>query len=142
MNPAYYRVRLLCDLFWTLLLPVLVLFLILSQTQYRLGFLSLPAHIAFIILWGTTRNLYRRSMQEREARLLGARLIPCVIGKWPGNIDVLLNMMRAFKSSYILDVYVQLFEEYQCTTINTRILWSDTVGIAYMISCLRESRAL
>lgn len=127
MNPAYYRVRLLCDLFWTLLLPVLVLFLVLSQRQYRLGVLSLPAHVAFIFLWGTTRNLYRRSMQEREARLLGARLIPCVVGKWPGNIDVLLNMIRAFKSSYVLDVYLQLFEEYQCTTINTRILWSDAI---------------
>jgi len=142
MNPAYYRVRLLCDLFWNLLLPVLVLFLVLSQTQYRLGFLSLPAYVAFIFLWGTTKDLYRKSMQEKEAKLLGARLIPCIAGKWPGNIDVLLNMMRAFKSSYILDVYLQLFEEYQCTTINTRILWSDTVGIAYILSRFRESRAL
>jgi hypothetical protein len=81
-------------------------------------------------------------MQEKEARLLGARLIPCVVGKWPGNIDVLLDMMRAFKSSYVLDVYLQLFEEYQCTTINTRILWSDTVGIAYMPSRLPEIWAL
>ncbi|KIK65139.1 hypothetical protein GYMLUDRAFT_39531 [Collybiopsis luxurians FD-317 M1] len=36
-------------------------------------------------------------------------------------------MLRAFKTSYILDVYLQLFEEYQCTTLNTRILWTDNI---------------
>ncbi|GAW02064.1 cytochrome P450 monooxygenase CYP63 [Lentinula edodes] len=36
-------------------------------------------------------------------------------------------MLRAFKTSYILDVYLQLFEEYQCTTLNTRILWTDHI---------------
>ncbi|KAJ3512593.1 hypothetical protein NLJ89_g3431 [Agrocybe chaxingu] len=35
--------------------------------------------------------------------------------------------MRAFKTSYVLDVYLQLFEEYQCTTLNTRILWRDNI---------------
>lgn len=55
------------------------------------------------------------------------RMIPHVVGKWPGNIDILLRMMKAFKTAYILDVYLDLFEEYQCTTLNTRILWVDQV---------------
>jgi hypothetical protein len=47
---------------------------------------------------------------------------------WPGNLDILLSMMRAFRKSYILDVYLNLFEEYQCTTLNLNILWVDNVG--------------
>jgi hypothetical protein len=47
-------------------------------------------------------------------------------------------MMHAFTTSYVLDVYLQLFEEYQCTTLNLRILWRDNVGtfsiLFYMLS--------
>ncbi|TFY66527.1 hypothetical protein EVG20_g4563 [Dentipellis fragilis] len=53
--------------------------------------------------------------------------IPRVVGKWPGNIDLLLHMLRAGKTSYIQQVYLALFEEYQCTTLNTRILWMDQI---------------
>ena len=58
---------------------------------------------------------------------MGAKPIKRIRGKWPGNIDVLFRMMKAFKTSYIMDVYLELFQEYQCTTLNTRILWVDQV---------------
>lgn len=36
-------------------------------------------------------------------------------------------MMKSFGKSYIMDIYLELFEEYQTTTLNTRILWSDNI---------------
>ncbi|KAG6837575.1 hypothetical protein H0H93_006989 [Arthromyces matolae] len=58
---------------------------------------------------------------------LGAKPIPRVVGKWPGNVDVLLKMLKAFKTAYVVDVYLQLFEEYQSTTLNLYILWADQI---------------
>jgi hypothetical protein len=127
MNPSNYRVRLLFDVFHVFVVPPVVLCLLLSFFQYRLGLLCVPAHLGFIILWATTKGALSQWKQDSEARSRGARPIPRVVGKWPGNIDVLLRMMCAFKTSYVLDVYMQLFEEYQCTTLNTRILWRDNV---------------
>ncbi|KAF9004996.1 cytochrome P450 monooxygenase CYP63 [Cyathus striatus] len=109
MDPSFYRTRLLLDLSRTFLFPELFLSaaLYFSPWQPRGRILSIFLHGSFVAVWATA--------------------IPRVVGKWPGNIDVLLKMMRAFKTSYVLDVYLQLFEEYQCTTLNTRILWSDNI---------------
>lgn len=127
MNPAYYRVRLLVDLFQSIGMPVLALSNVLSFFQYRLGLLAIPSYLGIVLFWAVLRGAYTEHKKKQEAKALGARPIPRVIGKWPGNIDILLKMMRAFKTSYVLDVYLQLFEEYQCTTLNTRILWRDTI---------------
>ncbi|KIM44015.1 hypothetical protein M413DRAFT_67983 [Hebeloma cylindrosporum] len=127
MNPANYRARVLLDLFHILVVPAVALSLVLSFFQCRLGFLSLPTHLCFIVLWAATKGVLSQAKQDREARSLGARSIPRVVGKWPGNIDVLLRMMHAFKTSYVLDVYLELFEEYQCTTLNIPILWSNNI---------------
>lgn len=127
MNPARYRVRLFLDLCRTIVLPSIVLSVALNLTQRRLGLLTVPAHVFFIVIWASSKGALSKFIQDREARRLGAKPIPRIVGKWPGNIDVLLKMLRAFKTSYVLDVYLQLFEEYQCTTLNTRIFWSDNV---------------
>jgi hypothetical protein len=127
MNPSNYRARVVLDIFHIFVVPTVVLSLVLSFFKYRLGLLSLPIHLCFVVLWAATKGVLSEAKQDREARSLGARSIPRVVGKWPGNVDVLLRMMRAFKTSYILDVYLELFEEYQCTTLNTRILWCDNV---------------
>jgi hypothetical protein len=127
MNPARYRIRLCLDISRTICLPVFVLYLVLSITQKHLGYLTIPAHVLFIVFWACLKGALLKHIQDREARRLGAKPIPRIVGKWPGNIDILLKMLRAFKTSYVLDVYLNLFEEYQCTTLNTRILWSDNV---------------
>ncbi|KAH6905109.1 cytochrome P450 monooxygenase CYP63, partial [Coprinopsis sp. MPI-PUGE-AT-0042] len=128
MNPAYYRVRLLFDVWQSLLLPVLLLRLVLfwlkiSTSSLYFAFLA----GASILLWATAKTSWNTLGQYREIKALNARPIPCVVGRWPGNLDILLRMMKGFKTSYILDVYLQLFEEYQCTTLNLRILWRDSI---------------
>lgn len=127
MDPARYRTRLCLDLSRSIVLPILVLSASLRLFGKSLGPLTFPVHLAFIISWASLKGALTRYTQENDAKKLGARPIPRIVGKWPGNIDVLFNMLRGFKTSYVLDVYLQLFEEYQCTALNTRILWSDNV---------------
>ncbi|GLB42805.1 putative cytochrome p450 [Lyophyllum shimeji] len=127
MNPAQYRVRFFCDVFRTILLPVLVLSATLRFFGRRLGLFTIPVHLVFVVCWAGIRGAILKYIQDREAERLGAKPIPRVVGKWPGNIDVLLKMLKAFKTSYVGDVYLKLFEEYGCTTLNTRILWSDMI---------------
>lgn len=128
MNTARYRIRLCRDICRTIFFPVFVLSLVLNFTQTQLGLLTIPSHVLFVVLWASLKGALSNLIQDREARRLGAKHIPRIVGKWPGNIDILLNMLRAFKTSYVLDVYLDLFEEYQCTTLNTRILWTDNVS--------------
>ena len=127
MKPRSYRIRLLSDLLQVIGVPVCLLSVFVSIFRYRLGPLSIPIHLAFILLLATLKGVYSETRQDSEALSLGARPIPRVVGKWPGNVDILLRMMGAFKTSYVLDVYLQLFEEYQSTTLNLRILWRDNV---------------
>ena len=127
MNPANYRARLLLNFFHIFLLPTVVLSFVFYIFRFRTGLFSIPLHLVFILTWATVRVAYTELWHDRQAKSLGAKPIPRVIGKWPGNIDLLFTMMRAFSTSYVLDVYLQLFQEYQCTTLNLRILWHNNV---------------
>jgi len=132
MNPARYRIRLFLDFCRFAVLPSLVFHAVLKYSGSRLGFLTQPLHFGFIISWFLFKGTLLKAFQDREARKLGARPIPQIVGRWPGNIDVLLKILRAFRTSYIHDVYLNLFEEYQCTTLNTRILWRDAVCMLFL----------
>ncbi|KAL5522174.1 hypothetical protein ACEPAF_2031 [Sanghuangporus sanghuang] len=127
LNPKLYRTRLFLDVLRIFVLPCVALSEICRSNNIRLGYLTVPAHIASILLWGYVRNAYYDIKQKREAGQLGTKPVPRIRGKWPGNIDVLLRMMKAFKTAYLMDVYLELFQEYQCTTLNTRILWVDQI---------------
>ncbi|KAE9397925.1 cytochrome P450 monooxygenase CYP63 [Gymnopus androsaceus JB14] len=128
MHPSNFRLRLLLDFLRILVLPSAVFHLVSTRLyKIHLGLLTIPAYIGFIICWSICKSLLTRALHHTERSRLGAKEIPCIRGAWPGNIDVLLKMLRAFKTSYIGDVYLQLFEEYQCTTLNTRILWTDHI---------------
>lgn len=131
MHPSRYRTRLILDLCRTFILPSAVLVFAVQITGKGLGLFTIPLHVFFAIVCAIARDIYSNTVQLKEAKQLGAKPIPRIIGKWPGNIDILLRMMRAFRTSYVLDVYLQLFEEYQCTTLNTRILWVDNVCIIF-----------
>ncbi|KAF9445140.1 cytochrome P450 monooxygenase CYP63 [Macrolepiota fuliginosa MF-IS2] len=127
LQPENFRARLVVDLVSALAIPSTLLYASLRYSGIRLGFWSVLVYPLFILCWATTKGAYSSYKQRQLADQLGARTVPCVVGKWPGNVDVLLKMMCAFKTSYVLDVYLQLFEEYQCTTLNLRILWADNI---------------
>lgn len=130
MHPANFRARLFKDLFSAFAIPSAVLYALLRYYNVHLGLFAPPVYFLFFLGWATSKGAYTVHKQRQLAKQLGSRPVPCVIGKWPGNIDILLRMMRAFKTSYVLDVYLQLFEEYQCTTLNLRILWADNVSVS------------
>jgi len=71
-----------------------------------------------------------------EAARLGAQPITRVQGRWPGNLDIVLRLLKAFESGYVLQGFADLFAEYGCTTLNTRFFWDDQVPTPppYLIS--------
>lgn len=130
MNPANYRARILLDVFRVIVVPTfaLVAALILLDCQLPRIWLLLPVDLIFIVSWAGIKQRFTDFRQRREATAFGARSIPRAVGKWPGNVDILLRVLRAAKTGYIFEGYRQLLEEYQCRTLNLRILWSDSVS--------------
>jgi hypothetical protein len=55
--------------------------------------LSVPVVIVARIAWD---EVYQR----HRAAVLGARLVPRLVGRWPGNIDVLIDVIDKVINSY------------------------------------------
>jgi hypothetical protein len=53
--------------------------------------------IFFVII---TRVVWDEIYQRHRAAALGARLVPRVAGRWPGNIDVLRDAVDKMRNSY------------------------------------------
>lgn len=127
LNPKLYRTRLLLDVLRIFILPCVILSYLCRDFGIKLGFLRIVAFPFAIVFWGFLNNIWHDIRSTIEAKRMGAKPIKRIRGRWPGNIDILFRMMKAFKTAYIMDVYLELFQEYQCTTLNTRILWVDQV---------------
>lgn len=122
-----YRLRLFWDFVRILLVPSTLFIGLLHFTHTRLGWLTLPAYFSWLFAVGLTRVKATEIIQTRAARQLGGRLPTQVRGKWPGNLDILIKLGKAAKSRYPAGFFHDLFEEYQCTTLNLKLLWSDLV---------------
>ena len=90
-------------------------------------FVRVGAHLVFLPIYAQLRQTYASYRNASMAASIGAEQIPHVVGKWPGNIDILLRLIKGMKEDYVLQAHADLFEEYGCNTLNTRILWSDQV---------------
>lgn len=124
-----YRLRLCCDFGRILLVPSLIFWTALTVFNIRLRLLTPIAWIAFLIAASFARVQYRDYQQRAEARRRGSRLPVEVVGRWPGNIDILIKFGKASLTMYPGSFYLGLFEEYQCTTLNLKLLWSDLVHL-------------
>lgn len=51
-----------------------------------------------------------------------------VKGKLPGNIDIVVRLFANNDSGYLYDLFLELFDQCQSTTINLRIFGLDKVG--------------
>lgn len=127
MNPHQYRTRFLLDISKIFIVPSILLSICLRLATIDLGLSRIPSYILFSVFIFAARVQLDTLKKRRDAYQFNARPIPCVVGKWPGNVDIMLKMLKAFKAAYIQEVYLSLFEEYQCTTLNLRVLWSDQV---------------
>jgi hypothetical protein len=85
------------------------------------------AYLASIPLFLFVRIQLRRRKQRLEAQRLGAREVPRVRGKWPGNIDVLINALKAPQKVYIWEGPKERFNSLGSKTVNIDMLWKDMV---------------
>jgi hypothetical protein len=124
-----YRKRILTSFAKALLVPPLSTILVLRLACRSSSFwlylflvlLSVPISVGL-------RSYYTVWAQDREAARMGARPITRVRGRWPGNLDVVLRLLKSFESGYVLQGFADLFAEYGCTTLNTRFFWDDQVS--------------
>jgi hypothetical protein len=89
--------------------------------------LQIPLVILSIPVTNVIRVNYNDFFRRREARRLGAEMIPRVKTKWPGNIDLVIRMIRKPRTEYILEPILALMKEYKSNTINMGIFWGDQV---------------
>ncbi|KAG2143714.1 cytochrome P450 [Suillus clintonianus] len=64
--------------------------------------------------------------QKRKAKRLGARLVPRVQGKWPGNLDKVVNMVLKSENEYLgrpIEDEIKLLGP----TVNFRFFWEDSI---------------
>lgn len=126
-----YRKRILVSLAKALFLPPLVSLVVLCPVLgFPLGtfsMISAALSIPFII---SARSYASAWSQDRAAKSLNAASIPRVRGKWPGNIDVAVRVVKSFEEGYILQIFADLLQEYNTSTLNTRLFWDDQVCVA------------
>ncbi|TFY61812.1 hypothetical protein EVG20_g6918 [Dentipellis fragilis] len=140
MHPRHYRLRFLLDLTRSIVVPQLIfsLALIWAPKPGVAGHVML--RLAVVPLSIFLRNMYESYVNKKNADRLGAVIIPRVRGKWPGNLDIALNLVKALHHDYPMQFVSELFEEYGCKTLNMRILWSDLiftideVNVKYMLT--------
>ncbi|KAG2055982.1 cytochrome P450 monooxygenase pc-3 [Suillus hirtellus] len=64
--------------------------------------------------------------QRRKATRLGARLVPRIQGRWPANLDKLVNTIQRFKVEYLGQPVLDEMKELG-PTLNYRCLWEDYI---------------
>lgn len=79
----------------------------------------------YISLWVLISDIHT----SLRARHLNAVVIPCIRGKWPGNVDILYEFLKRGESFYHGDYLRELYDEYGVTTLNLRFFWMDQVRI-------------
>ncbi|KAJ7159063.1 cytochrome P450 monooxygenase CYP63 [Mycena crocata] len=121
-----YRKRILVSLAKALCVPPLLSLAVLCLVLgYPLDAFSVFAAVISIPATISIRSYLSMRAQDRTAKRLNATVIPRVKGKWPGNLDVALRVVKSFEEGYVLQIFADLFREYDTTTVNTRLFWDD-----------------
>lgn len=125
---ADYRKRILVSLAKALFIPPFLCVLVFlafnlpfNALFFSTTFISIPL-VTFLKAW---LGIWQHN---RAAAQLGARTIPRVKGKWPGNLDIAKRIVSSFDKGYVFQAFADLFAEYNSTTINTRLFWDDQVS--------------
>ncbi|KAG9217637.1 hypothetical protein CCMSSC00406_0003674 [Pleurotus cornucopiae] len=109
-----------------------VLFAVSLNHIFHLNDIQVPTVVVVLIgaLASPTYTAIRICASDwkarREANKLGARLIPRVKGRFPGNLDVLRHLMQDFETGYIGDGVAKLIKEHG-PIVDMHILWDCAV---------------
>ncbi|KAJ7230851.1 cytochrome P450 monooxygenase pc-3 [Mycena haematopus] len=94
---------------------------------------NIPAYLVLLCVSGAAPVLiaaligYRRLAQHISARAAGARLVPTIRGRWPGNLDILTDLRREWNVSYPFQVLTQALTVAHTNVVNLRIGWGDYI---------------
>ncbi|EIW83567.1 cytochrome P450 monooxygenase pc-3 [Coniophora puteana RWD-64-598 SS2] len=69
---------------------------------------------------------FDRFLQRRRAEALGARLVPCVKGRWIGNVDILRKFLQKAEEDYMCS-YPEELSKQLGKIFNLRFLWDDVI---------------
>ncbi|TFY81269.1 hypothetical protein EWM64_g2745 [Hericium alpestre] len=128
MHPRQYRLRFLSDVFRVVVLPALFTGAVLRYGPYNPGLFKRIAFCALSIPAGVVIRSWISSWSaKRNAARLGAVLPPAVRGRWPGNLDIAVGLVRSLNHDYLMQYMGDLFDKYNTKTLNTRILWDDQI---------------
>ena len=73
------------------------------------------------------RNTYTDWRNAREAARRGAVLPPRISGKWPGSLDLALELEKEVSTGYAAYEFRRFFAETGSNTVALRLLWQDIV---------------
>ncbi|KAA1466958.1 cytochrome P450 [Dentipellis sp. KUC8613] len=141
MHPRHYRLRFISEITRSIVVPQVIVSSVLFLIPYKLsaaGYAIL--HLSAMPLSIFLRSLYESYVNKKNAERLGAVTIPCVRGNWPGNLDIVMNLVKQAHHDYPMQFVSDLFSEYNCKTLNLRILWSDLIftideaNVKYMLT--------
>ena len=117
-----------------ILLSVLCLYIVATLATYlaaKLGVVvsawSLLGIVAVAIPLALTAHVQLSQFkQRRQAASIGAHTVPCLRGRWIGNVDLLLEFLNRFKAGYPGDGINELTAQ-AGTTMNLRFLFEDHI---------------
>jgi len=124
-------IRFSFDAFKTFVLPPLLAHGLLRLYSTQLS-VAIPTFV-YASVWFFTlpiywkaRSKFIRIVHAREARKLGVEVLPEIHGKWPGNLDILINLVSK-KHPYIGDGLLG---------------WRASLGSVFSLSTLADSRVI
>ena len=127
----HWRTRFLLESLRVFFLPPLILraALTIAHINVRSGW-SPILYLSSVALYINLYDRYWYWYSQREATKRGVRPIPIAHGKWIGNIDLLLRVMRTPGHAYVGQPIHEIMLEHRTNTINIRPLWSDLIFTA------------
>ncbi|KAK0200571.1 cytochrome P450, partial [Desarmillaria ectypa] len=102
-----------------------ILYVNLSHCYISSWVVTLGVILSALIYWAL-RVVYMGYRRKKEAESMGARIMPCMQGKWPGNIDILAKIISVWAEGYPSDGFEEMIDAHG-SIFNLRLLWSDMV---------------
>ncbi|KAF9481093.1 cytochrome P450 [Pholiota conissans] len=124
-------VDLLAKGFFLLAASIGVLSSSLSYLTSKAGY-DVPTWLLLVLCAGSVpiiTSIYvigDKLLKWRAAQRIGARMVPEVQGKYPGNLDVLQIMIKNLEDGYPGDGLDELLEKHG-QVVNMRVAWSDLI---------------
>jgi len=128
-NYRAYRLALLELLVKIFLPPILLAEVILSSLSLQRAWLVrlAIAYPAVTTCYWLVHNAWTDSQNARKAAKLGAVLVPTIVGKWPGSLDIALELDYEARNGYAMMEFSKYFAQAGSDTVAIRLLWQDLV---------------